>query len=80
MIEKLPNSRIVGTKQTLKAIKSSKAEVVYVAKNAEEKVIKPIIDSCNEYGVKVIIISTMQKLGTLCNIDVGAATACTIKE
>lgn len=80
MIEKLPNSRIVGTKQTLKAIKSSQAKVVYVAKNAEEKVIKPIIDSCNEYGVEVIIVPTMQKLGMLCNIDVGAATACTIKE
>lgn len=80
MIEKLPNNRIVGAKQTLKAVKASKAEVVYIAENADAKVVNPIIDYCKQQGIKVIMIPTMQKLGVICNIDVGAATACTIKE
>ncbi|KMT22399.1 ribosomal L7Ae/L30e/S12e/Gadd45 family protein [Clostridium cylindrosporum] len=80
MVEKLPSSRIVGAKQTIKAIKASKVEVVYIAENADQKVIKPIVDCCKEQGVEVITIPTMQKLGLLCNIDVGAATACIIKE
>ena len=79
MIEKLPNNRIVGAKQTIKAIKANKVEKVYIAENADRKVIEPILNCCNEQGVEVIMISTMQKLGVLCNIDVGAATACTIK-
>lgn len=79
-MEKLPNNRIVGAKQTIKAIKTSKTEVVYIAENAEEKVTRPILETCEIHGVKVIVVPTMQKLGELCSIDVGAATACIIKE
>ncbi|MEF9935221.1 MAG: ribosomal L7Ae/L30e/S12e/Gadd45 family protein [Clostridium sp.] len=79
-MEKLPNTRIVGAKQTIKAVKSAKVKIVYLAENAEEKVLNPILDCCKQQGVEVIMIPTMQKLGQLCNIDVSAAAACTIIE
>lgn len=79
MINKLPNNRVVGAKQTIKAINSLEALEVYIAENADSKVTKPIIDLCEEKGVNYILVSTMQKLGSLCDIDVGAATACVIK-
>jgi large subunit ribosomal protein L7A len=80
MIEKLPDKRIVGAKQTIKAIKSGSAEKVYIAEDAEEKVTKPIIDLCMEHNVEIVYIGTMQKLGAMCGIDVPSAAACIVKK
>lgn len=77
---KIPEKRIVGAKQSLKAIKSGTAKIVYVADNAENKVIKPIIEASEHHGVELVHVETMQKLGVLCGIDVGAAAACVLKE
>jgi large subunit ribosomal protein L7A len=76
MSDKLPVNRIVGGKQTIKAIKSGNAKTVYIAEDAEQKVIKPLEDLCKENNIEIIYICSMQKLGFLCGIDVGAATAC----
>lgn len=80
MNSKLPNNRIVGAKQTVKAVKSGTVKTVYVADDAEQKVIKPIIELCNHNNVEVVHVTTMQRLGELCSIDVGAATACITKD
>ena len=76
MINKLPNKRIVGAKQTLKAIQGGTAKTVYLAQNADTRVTKPIVEVCNQKGVELIFIPTMDELGKMCDIDVGAATAC----
>lgn len=75
---KMPEKRIVGAKQTLKAIKNGTAKIVYVARDAESKVINPIIEISNQKNIEVIYLESMEKLGDLCGIDVGAATACLI--
>jgi large subunit ribosomal protein L7A len=77
---KIPEKRIVGAKQSLKAIKSGAASIVYIADNAELKVTKPIIEACDLHGVELVHVETMQKLGVLCGIDVGAAAACVLSE
>lgn len=79
MNAKMPEKRIVGAKQTLKAIKSGTAKIVYVAQDAESKVINPIIEISNQKNVEIVYLESMEKLGILCGIDVGAATACLIE-
>lgn len=79
MISKLPVNRVVGAKQTLRAIKSGNADTVYLAENADVKVAMPIVDACRECSVELVYIPTMKSLGELCGIDVNAATACVIK-
>lgn len=79
MTSKLPDKRIVGAKQTLKAIKSGIADKVFVAEDADIRVIVPITEACRENSVEVIRIDTMKELGELCSIDVGAAAACVTK-
>lgn len=79
MIDRLPNNRVVGAKQTIKAIKTSRVREVYIAKDADEKVIEPIVKLCKENDIKMITISSMRKLGSICDIEVGAATACVIE-
>lgn len=72
--------RIVGTKQTLKALESGRAEVVYIAKDAETNVTNPVLERCKSLGIEIVYIDTMAELGRACGIDVGAAVACVLKK
>jgi large subunit ribosomal protein L7A len=76
-MERLKNTRIkvVGTKQTQKAIDKDQTQVVYVAKDAEERVVAPIIRLCEEKDLELVLVDTMSELGKACGIKVGAAAA-----
>ncbi len=78
MPERLKQSKkkIVGTKQTMKAVEKGKTAVVYVAEDADEHVTRPLIDLCQSKGIEVVYIDTMQQLGHICGIKVGSAAAC----
>jgi large subunit ribosomal protein L7A len=80
MTTKLTGKKVVGAKQTEKAIKSGQAKIVYIAEDAEAKVTAPILELCKQNNVEVVFVETMKKLGMLCGIDVGAATACILSE
>lgn len=80
MSSRMPGKKVIGAKQTLKAIKNGTASIVYVAEDAEQKVIKPIIEACLLCNLELVYISTIRELGRMCDIDVGAATACIVKE
>jgi large subunit ribosomal protein L7A len=75
MADQCPPKRVVGAKQTLKAVLNCKVAQVYIAKDAEEHVVKKIKEVCEEKGIKIVYIDTMKELGRICGIDVGAATA-----
>jgi len=66
---------IVGVKQTTKCLTHDLARLVFIAKDAEQHVIRNILDLCEAKSVEIIFIDTMKELGKACNIDVGAATA-----
>lgn len=67
--------RLVGTKQTLKALQGGEAKVVYLAKDADERVLRPLRSALSERSVEVVEVESMQELGRLCGIEVGAAAA-----
>ncbi|OGS69776.1 MAG: 50S ribosomal protein L7Ae/L30e/S12e/Gadd45 [Firmicutes bacterium RBG_13_65_8] len=71
-------SRHVGAKQTLKAMESGKARVVYLARDAETRITGPVIRRAGELGVEIVYVETMRDLGRLCGIEVGAASAAII--
>jgi len=66
---------VTGTKQTLKAIQAGKAKHVFVAGDAEERVLRPILVACTENVVPVSSVGTMDDLGRACGIKVKAAAA-----
>ncbi|WP_035292566.1 ribosomal L7Ae/L30e/S12e/Gadd45 family protein [Clostridium sp. KNHs214] len=80
MAIRLIGKKSVGTKQTLKAVKENQCERLYVAKDAESKLIQPLINLAKDKSLEIVYIDTMKELGRLCGIDVGAAVACTLKE
>lgn len=77
---RLATKRTIGTNQTTKALQQSAAKQVYIAKDAEVKVVHPILTLAKERGVPVYWVDTMKQLGKACGIEVGAATAAIIEE
>ena len=72
------NSKVVGAKQTLKALQKGSAKVVYVAEDADERVVRQVIELAKDQGLPIIKVETMIQLGKECNIEVKTATAATI--
>ncbi len=73
-------ARTVGTKQTLKALQKGQASVVFVAKDADERVVRDVLRLCHEKDVEIVYAGSMAKLGQACGIQVGAATAAILKQ
>ena len=71
--------RVIGIKQVAKAVKREAAMEVFIADDAEVKVVEPLEMLCSEHGVPVSRVSSMKELGTACNIEVGAAAAAAVK-
>ncbi|KYH31298.1 ribosome-associated protein L7Ae-like protein [Clostridium tepidiprofundi DSM 19306] len=73
------NQRVVGIKQTLKALKKYECKVVYIAKEADKHLVQPIIDLAESKAIEIVYMDTMKELGEFCRIDVGAAAALELK-
>jgi len=81
MIEDLrsASARTVGTKQTIKAIEGGRADLVFIAEDADDFLKKRIIQLCEKNQVPFAYAKTMQELGESCGIQVGAAAAARLK-
>jgi large subunit ribosomal protein L7A len=82
LYDRLTGARVktVGTKQTLKAIQKGSARVVYVARDADEHVVRDLLRLCKEKSVEVVYADSMAKLGQACGIQVGAASVAVLEE
>jgi large subunit ribosomal protein L7A len=65
----------IGTKQTMKAVELGRAVEVFVAQDADPRMVTRIIQLCEQQSVKLTLVDTMQNLGKACGIEVGAAMA-----
>ncbi|QQY79420.1 large subunit ribosomal protein L7A [Keratinibaculum paraultunense] len=80
MLDKLnTNNKVVGTKQVKRALSNGDAEIVYVAKDADKRIVEDIIKACEEKEVELVYVSSMKELGKACKIDVSAASAALLK-
>ena len=75
--EGLTKEKVVGLKQTKKAIAAGKAATVYLAKDADPRLTEPLRAMCQLAGAAVVDDRTMSELGKSCGIAVGTA-ACAV--
>ena len=76
MLEELKNgTKVVGAKQTKRALRDGKAAKVYLAQDADPALTEPMEALSLENQVAVEWIPTMKDLGKACGIAVGAAVA-----
>ena len=67
--------KVVGLKQTRRALTEGCAEKVYVARDADPALTEPLIELCRSVGVSTAEGWTMKELGRACGIQVGTAAA-----
>lgn len=72
--------KVIGAKQAAKALQKEQVKVLYVAKDAETRVIEPLEKVAHAKGVQVVRVPTMKELGSAFGIEVGASTAAILKQ
>jgi large subunit ribosomal protein L7A len=78
---RLPPGRVkVGIKQTTRLVEQGKAGMVYVAQDADSRLVSRILQLCKQRGIPVTFVDTMRNLGKSCGIDVGTAAAAVAEE
>ena len=65
--------KVVGLKQTRRAVSQGSAKRVYLACDADPALTEPLLTLCRERGVEADCSLTMQQLGRACGIAVPAA-------
>ncbi|WP_340082854.1 50S ribosomal protein L7ae-like protein [Terribacillus sp. FSL K6-0262] len=65
---------VIGTKQTLKAMKQGQVKTVVIADDAAEHITSQVRKLAEELGIPAIQVDSMKRLGEACGIDVGTAT------
>lgn len=76
----MSQTRVVGTKQTLKELEQDKVKKVFIARDADGSLKDRITSIAQAKETEIIYVSTMEELGQACNIEVGAATAAILEE
>ena len=71
--------KVIGVKQSKKAIRDGKAQEVFVALDAEKRVVGPVYELCSETDTKLTEITTMTEVGDAAGIDVGAAVVTVLR-
>ena len=72
MISELASQeKVIGVKQSRKAIREGRAKRVYLA--CDPAITEPVAASCAEAGIPVETDYTLSQLGQACRISVGAS-------
>lgn len=80
MLESLRNSnKTVGLKQSIKAVENGAAKIIFIARDADERIISSISDLALRNSIEVVYVENMKQLGKACGIEVGSAVACMLK-
>ena len=81
MIQELsgPN-KVVGAKQAKRALRDGRAARLYIAVDADPRLLQPLVQEAVNRQVPVQQVPSMKEVGQSCGIAVGAAVAVLTKE
>lgn len=71
--------KIIGVKQVTKAVEKDLVQAIYVANDAEQRLVEQLLILCNQKELSVDKTTTMAELGKACSIEVGAAAVAVLK-
>ncbi|WP_156291792.1 ribosomal L7Ae/L30e/S12e/Gadd45 family protein [Oceanobacillus salinisoli] len=64
---------IIGTKQTLKAMRNGEVSEVFIADDADGHITQKVARLAKEFNIPCKSVPSKRKLGTACGIEVGAS-------
>ncbi len=67
--------RVVGVRQTLRAIKQDRAEAIFLAMDAGPALRGEVEQAARDANVPLQMVATMEELAALCRVDVPSAAA-----
>jgi large subunit ribosomal protein L7A len=70
---------VIGTKQTVKALKDGNVRELIIANDADAKVTAAVVKEALDINVPILYVDSMLKLGKACGIEVGASTVAIIR-
>lgn len=70
---------IVGSKQTVKALKAGEVIELVIAEDADMKVTANLLQIAREMNTAITYVDSMKKLGKACGIAVGASAVAITK-
>lgn len=80
MISELSGTnKVAGAKQVKRALKDGRAVRLYMALDADPRLLQPLVQEAVNRQVPVVQVSSMKELGQSCGISVGAAVAVLLK-
>ncbi len=71
--------KVVGIKQVTKAVSKGICKMVFIAQDADPRVVGPLRRLCKEASVELVEVATMDELGRACTIEVGAAAVAVLE-
>ncbi len=71
-------NKVVGAKQTRRALNDGRAKAVFLARDADPALTEPLERLAGEQNVPVVWTEHMRELGRACQIAVGAAVAASV--
>lgn len=81
MLDNIKGSKkLIGFKQSIKALKNGSVISVYIAKDIENHLYKEIYKLCEVNKVKMVEIESMAKLGKASNLKIGASVVSILKD
>lgn len=80
-METLKNAatKVVGTKQVLRALKAGTAARAYVANDADTFLFQRIVTAAEAAGVPAVRVASMKELGVACGVEVPTAAAAVVR-
>jgi len=80
MLEELKTAKkVVGIKQLKRALKDHTARTVFLAEDADPRLMEPLRSACEQAQTQIVSVPTMVELGKACGIAVGAAAAAVLR-
>ena len=68
-------SKVVGTKQVLRALKAGELKRIYVANNIDTFLFQKIIRAAEAAGIPAVRVESSLELGRACGLEIASAAA-----
>lgn len=71
--------KVIGLRESLKALKDNKVQKVFIAQDANPKLVSPVLHLCEENQVETEFVESSRQLGLSNGIGVCASVVCILK-
>lgn len=73
-------NKVVGIKQSMKSVVRNKVQLVYVARDADCRILSPLVEFCRYKDIDIIEMYDKVSLGKICGINTATSAVAILKK